>query len=336
MEAFADEADHAFEEKRFGDALEAFTKAVNLAPEDASLWFGKGLSAFMLGQNDVAEVALTRSLQLKPQLVQAAVLLGELQYQAGRVADAVATYETVVPYAQNDRRLIARLEQWRKDSRFSARLYTSRGAHFRVLFEGPADDAIARRAVEYLESAYSRVGAALAVHPTNIVTVVLYTHQQFHDITRAPAWAGGIYDGQIRVAVKGALSQPEDLERVLVHEFVHALVAQVGGRGVPFWINEGLATAQEPGGKEWAASMLDDAKGQPTLDQLHGSFSKLDPSDVAMAYAKSTLAVQRLLDMRGAAAVITLLRDLRSGARFEVAFHQRLAMRYDDFVAMQR
>ena len=336
MDAIADEAGHAFEEKRFGDALEAFTKAVNLAPEDASLWFGKGLSAFMLGQNDVAETALTRSLKLKPRMVQAAILLGELQYQAGRVADAVATYETVVPYAPNDRRLIARLEQWRKDARFSARLYTSRGAHFRVLFEGPADDAIARRAVEYLESAYSRVGAALAVHPTNTITVVLYTLQQFHDITRAPAWAGGIYDGQIRVAVKGALSQPEELQRVLVHEFVHALVVQVGGRSVPFWINEGLAIAQEPGGKEWAASKIQDANGHLTLDSLHGSFSQLDPSDVAIAYAKSTLAVQYLLDMRGAAAVITLLRDLRLGARFEAAFHQRLAMRYDDFVAMQR
>ena len=336
IEAIADEADQAFEEKRFGDALEAFTKAVNLAPEDASLWFGKGLSAFMLGQNDVAEAALTRALKLKPRMVQAAILLGELQYQAGRVADAVATYESIVPYAANDRRLIARLEQWRKDSRFSARLYTSRGAHFRVLFEGPADDAIARRAVEYLESAYSRVGSALAVHPTNTITVVLYTLQQFHDITRAPAWAGGIYDGQIRVAVKDALSQPEELERVLVHEFVHALVAQVGGRSVPFWLNEGLATAQEPGGKEWAASMLADADGHPALDQLHGSFSKLDPSDVAVAYAQSTLAVQRLLDMRGAAALITLLRDLRMGVRFEAAFHQRLALRYDDFVAMQR
>jgi tetratricopeptide (TPR) repeat protein len=336
VDVIADEALQAFEEKRFGDALVAFTKALALTPEDASLWFGKALSAFMLSQNDVAEPSLTRALKLKPQMVQAAILLGELQYQDGRVADAVATYEAALAYAPNDSGLIARLDQWRKDSRFSARLYTSRGAHFRVLFDGPEDDAMARRAVEYLESAYSRVGSALGVRPTSTITSVLYTLQQFHDITRAPAWAGGIYDGQIRVAVKGALSHPEDLERVLVHEFVHALVAQVGGRNVPFWLNEGLATAQEPGGKEWAASMLEDATGQLALNQLHGGFGKLNPSDVPMAYATSTVAVQRLLDMRGAAAVMTLLRDLRAGVRFEAAFHQRLAMRYDDFLAMLR
>src|SRR5262245_15498551 len=45
VDAIADEADQAFEKKRFGEALEAFTKASTLAPEDASLWFGKGLSA---------------------------------------------------------------------------------------------------------------------------------------------------------------------------------------------------------------------------------------------------------------------------------------------------
>jgi tetratricopeptide (TPR) repeat protein len=335
-DAIAVEGERAFDEKRFDDALEAFTKALTLAPEDAPLWFAKGLSAFMLGQSDVAETSLKRALQLNPRLVLAAVLLGELQSQGGRVTDAIATYEAALKYAPGERELISRLEHLRRDSRFSERLYKSTGAHFRVLFEGPADDAFARRAVEYLESAYLRVGTALSVYPSSSITVVFYTLQQFQDITRAPAWAGGLFDGQIRVAVKGALDHPDDLERLLVHEFVHALVAQVGGRNVPLWLNEGLATSLEPGGTEWAAAVLGQGSGRLALNRLHGSFEDLDPHDVAIAYATSAVAVQRLLDMRGAAAAVTLLRDLRRGVRFETAFHQRLAMRYDDFLAMQR
>ena len=164
--------------------------------------------------------------------------------------------------------MILRLDHWRKDTRFSERLYTARGVHFRVLFEGPADDAIARRAVEYLEAAYLRVGTVLSVYPSSSITVVFYTLQQFRDITRAPDWAGGLYDGQIRVAVKGALNHPDDLERLLVHEFVHALVAQVGGRNVPLWLNEGLATSQEPGGTEWAASVLEQGSDRPALESV--------------------------------------------------------------------
>jgi len=326
----------ALEEMRFGDALEAFTKAVVTVPGDPSLWFGKGLAAFLLGQNDEAETSFTRALKLNPRFSQASAHLGELQYHSGRVADAIATYEAALTYAPGERALIERLDDWRRSSRFSERLYESRGSHFRVLFEGPADDAIARRAVEFLEAAYWRVGTALTVYPPASITVVLYTIQQFRDITRAPAWSGGLYDGQIRVAVKGALDHPEDLERLLSHEFVHAVVAQVGGRNVPFWLNEGFATALEPGGVEWASSVLAGASGRLGLEQLHQSFGRLQGEAVVMAYAESALAVRRLIDMRGASAVVALLRALQQGERFESAFHQRLAMRYEDFLAMLR
>ena len=45
----------AIESRRFGDALEAFTRAAAMQPGDASLCFGAGVAAFMLGQNDVAQ-----------------------------------------------------------------------------------------------------------------------------------------------------------------------------------------------------------------------------------------------------------------------------------------
>jgi tetratricopeptide (TPR) repeat protein len=336
IEAIVAEAEQALEEKRVGDALEAFTKAVTLAPQEPSLWTAKGLTAFMLGQAKVAEDAFTRALALNPRFGDASILLGELQHQSGRVDEAIATYEAALAHSPHNRALSDRLEQWRKDARFSGRLYKSRGTHFRVLFEGPADEALARRSVEFLEDAYSQVGNTLSVYPAGTITVVLYSLQQFQDITRAPAWAGGMYDGQIRVAVKGALQHPDDLRRVLVHEFVHAVVAQIGGRTVPFWLNEGLATTLEPGGNQWASSVLDQTSGHVSLDRLHQSFALLDRDQVVVAYAQSAAAVARLMDMRGAAALVTLLRDSQRGVRFETAFHQRMAMPYSDFLAMLR
>jgi len=38
-----------------------------------------------------------------------------------------------------------------------------------------------------------------------------------------------------------------------------------------------------------------------------------------------------MLNLRGAPAVVTLLTDLANGADFATAFHQRKAIRYDDF-----
>lgn len=334
LETIARQAAEALLDKRFGEALAGFTQAITLQPRIAELWAGKGMAEFMLGQNEPAETSLVRALTLDPKLTAASMYLGELQYRNGQTSQAIATYERALKHAPGTDLIVTKLELWRRDAAVSERMYESRGSHFRVLFEGPEDQAMARRAVEYLEAAYWRIGGELGSYPQGATTVILYTIQQFRDVTRAPDWSGGLYDGQIRVAVKGALEQPAELERLLAHEFVHAVVMQTGGRDVPLWLNEGLATALEPGGIEWARSVLEDAPGRNGLDRLHGSFQRLPNTGVTVAYAESAVAVRRMIELRGAASVMVLLQDLRSGVPFETAFHQRMAMRYEEFRRM--
>ena len=52
--------------------------------------------------------------------------------------------------------------------------------------------------------------------------------------------------------MRGALDNRKELDRVLSHEFTHALIRTLAPRGVPAWLNEGLATALETGDLEWA------------------------------------------------------------------------------------
>jgi tetratricopeptide (TPR) repeat protein len=332
--ALANEGSAALEERRFGDALEAFTAAAKMLPRDASLSFGAGVAAYMLGQNDEAQTWFERALKLDPRFLATSVWLGELHYRQGRVSDAIATYEAALIRSPGEQELEQRLADWRKETQLQDRFYESRGAHFSVLFEGPADESLARRVVERLEAAYWRVGAALTAYPPQPITVVLYTSEQFRDITRLPAWTAAAYDGRIRVPIRGALEQLEELDRVLGHEFVHAVVAMLGGRNVPVWLNEGLATVLEAGGSEDAESVLARTSALPQLQQLHGSFFALSGAGAQVAYAYSTRAVRRMIELRGAYAVVALLQDLARGAQFAGAFQQRIAMRYEDFQAM--
>ena len=87
------------------------------------------------------------------------------------------------------------------------------------------------------------------------IDVVLYSPEQFKTVTRLPAWAVGIYDGRIKVPLGGTSASADDLERVLEHELVHAIVAAIAGPTVPAWLNEGLATALERDGTEWAEEL---------------------------------------------------------------------------------
>jgi hypothetical protein len=226
------------------------------------------------------------------------------------------------------------LSDWKRETALEDRFYESRGAHFVVRFEGPADEALARRVVERLEAAYWRIGQTLGSYPPEPITVVLYTSEQFRDITQLPAWTAAAYDGRIRLPIQGAFDHLEELDRVLGHEYVHALVATLGGRTVPVWLNEGLATVLERGGAEEAEQLLARTKARPRLQQLHGSFFRLGADDAAVAYAMSARAVERLTRLAGAQALVILLRDLAQGEAFATAFHQRIAMRYDEFQAM--
>jgi hypothetical protein len=323
----------AIEHRRFGDALAAFTRAAAMQPGDATFCFGAGVAAFMLGQNDVARSRFECALTINPDYLQATLWLGDLHYRAGRLDDAIAVYETAMARTTSARELQEQLVVWRKEQELQRRFQDVRSPHFTALFEASSDEPLARLAVERLEAAYERVGAALGVYPPHPIVVVLYTRDQFGSITRLADWSAAAFDGRIRVRLGGSLQERDELDRVLSHEFVHAVVAMLGGRTVPAWMNEGLATVLEPAGPADAEAALREAKDRPGLPTLHGSFGGFSRRDAEIAYASSARAVRRLLEQHGAPALVALLKDLGRGESFASAFRERLAIRYEDFAA---
>ena len=169
----------AIQSERYGDALEAFVQASELAPGEPTLWFGRGYAAYVLGRDQEAETSLARALEQQPTLTDASRLLGVLYHRTGRVHQAVAVYEAALVHEPRDEDLKQRLGEWKADGRIQSRSARTRGTHFRVLFEGPSDAALSRRVVGMLESAYRRVGGVLRAYPAESVTVVLYTQEQF-------------------------------------------------------------------------------------------------------------------------------------------------------------
>ena len=133
----------------------------------------------MLGRDGDAQQSLERVLALDETSDTAYQILGELHYRSGRVADAIKTYETARRRATNGRDFEARLEEWKQESQLQDGFAHSTGAHFRVLFEGPTDDALARRIIDVLEGAYRNVGNTLRTYPPQTINVLLYTSSSF-------------------------------------------------------------------------------------------------------------------------------------------------------------
>ena len=253
-----------------------------------------------------------------------------MQYRMGDRGLAVRTYETLVAMTPDDRDARATLERWRREADLHDRMQQAVGSHFTVSFEGPAEAALAAEALEVLDRAYWRIGQLLGTYPSEPIAVVLYTGEQFRDITRAPSWAAGAYDGVIRVPMRGALDKREELDRVLSHEFTHALIRTLASRGVPAWLNEGLATALETGTLDWAEQRTA-AQAPVPLRALQTGFGRFSGNQAQLAYATSALAARRLLDEAGGFAVANLLRDLGEGVEFEAAFLHRIQRPFAEF-----
>jgi hypothetical protein len=284
-----------------GDAATAarlFAEALTMEPDQPVLLLGAGVAAHLQGRSEEASAPLRRALHLDPRLTPAAILLGQIAYADGNIADAIAIYEKALTHAPNEPTLTTKLKAWRADAEASSGFTERRFDRFRVMFQGHADKALAVRATEILEAAFWRIGKALGTYPSEPVVVMLYTEQQFRDVTQAPTWAGGLYDGRIRVPAAGAAQSPQLFERVLVHELTHAMIATIAPRGVPAWLHEGLAQHFE--GDEVAVARKTVARfGVIPLRYLEGSFSRLSAEQATLAYNESLVVVDMLFQRPG-------------------------------------
>jgi len=316
----------------FDVAADAFKQAVAADPRNARLHLGVATVAFMQRRDDDARSALQKALAIDPRLTRAQSLMGAVLYRSGDLPAAIRVFETLTARVPADREAQATLDRWRRELDLQQRMRQQIGDHFSVSFEGPAEESLAAKAIESLDRAYWRIGAVLNVYPNASVPVVLYTTQQFRDITRSPEWAAGAYDGTIRVPMRGALDDEKELDRVLSHELAHALVRTLSPSAIPTWLNEGLATVFESDDLEWAERRV--AQSNPVrLGVLATSFGRFSGGQAQLAYATSALAVRRMLREAGGFAVANLIRDLGEGVEFERAFARRMQRPFEDFDA---
>ncbi|HXG70909.1 MAG TPA: hypothetical protein VNJ04_09905 [Gemmatimonadaceae bacterium] len=301
------------------------------APTSADEAFKAGVRAYKAGQMDIARVHCIDALKHDPALTDASLLLGDILYRADDLSGAINVYAQALVHAPSHARIAERLDAWRKEAALHERFGQKLGDHFTVLFEGPAEAQLAQKAVEILEAAYWRIGGALYTYPYGVLTVVLYTREQFRDVTQSPEWAGGVYDGRIRMPVRGALENMREFERVLAHELTHAIVHGLAPRGVPVWLNEGLAMNFEGTDPRAKEAELASAETRPSLRDLERSFAKLGTPAAKLAYAQSAVAVHRLLQDAGAPAVVGILTDLGRGIAFADAFERHANISYGNF-----
>jgi hypothetical protein len=276
-----------------------FADALALRPDNPVLLMGAGAAAHAQGREKDAMARLQKALTVKPDLTPASVLLGQIAFDEGDVGLAIRTYEGALKYAPGDAEIARTLDAWRKDAGVHESFDELRFERFRILFEGHDERSLALDATRVFNSEFFRIAGRLGEYPPGAIVAVLYTEQQFRDVTRAPKWSGGAYDGRIRIPVAGASRQPELFEKVLTHELTHAIIAGIAPTGIPSWLNEGLAQYFDGTDANAAKRRMRGAGRAIHLKDLEGGFGGLGAADALVAYDESLLAVSLIAERPG-------------------------------------
>lgn len=302
--------------------------------EDPSLLALLGIAYSHLDKWTRAQSALERSLDLEENNPNTLVALGKVYRQQGDRRRAVEMFQRAREAGAAGADFEQTLEKLERelDAEWGFSELTS--PHFQIGFAEGENREAARIVLASLEDAYFTVGRKFNFYPSERTPVVLYTTQQFYDITQAPSWTGGVYDGRIKLPVQGLVEHDPLLDRTLRHEFAHVLITTLSRNRAPVWLSEGAAIwAEEEQDGEREAWALQAIEGRPLLhlSGLNRPFIHLSEKEMPLAYAQSYLAVRAILDAHGPARLRDFIVALGQESSVEAAFQRALGTRLVTF-----
>ena len=318
--------DH-FIHRRYKEALPLF-KSISETDINALLY--TGICYYWLEDYPKALTYLERSLEKDSTGFLARKYLAFTHYKMDALEDSLANAEAGLALL-DDSELQALRGKILREKKVMKYYGDTQKVNFRFQFSKEEHNDIKDKVHYILKDAYRIIGSRMNFYPDKPITVILYNEKGFFDVTRAPGWAGGLYDGKIRLPIQGGIDgQEEVLERVLHHEYVHALVHAITPN-CPRWLNEGLAvyfTEDEAELRGYGEKL-----GQAIpLKFLEDRFPSAPTRAVLAAYLESYTAVAYLIDKYGLFRIKELLETLGRSESLDSAFQTVFYTSYSRFV----
>jgi tetratricopeptide (TPR) repeat protein len=313
-------------------ALGHAERALSLSPDQVTLLLNVAYLHLRRSEYSVASDLLDRARRLAPDSPDVAKLSGWVDYGLNRLPQAVEEWKRA-QQLRPDPEVASALERAERDAQVETNFEEGVSAHFVLRYDGSAAPDLARAVLNDLENDFASMVSLFDYTPAEPVAVILYTNQDFADITRAPAWVGAINDGRIRVPVQGVLAVTPELASDLRHELAHSFISQKTHGNCAIWLHEGIAQwAEGKRSKDDAALLVDlyDRHDDPSLAALEKSWLAM-PADVArISYGWSLATVEAIVDAGTTEDLDRLLDALASGSSTEGAVRSVLHDNYAD------
>jgi len=214
----------------------------------------------------------------------------------------------IAPAPEVDK-LYRQVERESKGDQSNERLY---GLRVLLRYEGAVvPTETARQMTTVLDQEFIRISQQLGCSAEERVIAIVQSRDAYRKSTDSAEWAGGQFDGRIRVPVFDPKVLDRGMLKALAHETTHACLTMLGRW--PAWLQEGIA--QKLSGDSLTAAQMKQINGWvregkiPRLSNLRQDWSRLDAQHAALAYALSLAAVELLWQDSGDEGVRNLLRN---------------------------
>ncbi len=329
-----------WQELKKGDNEKAkahFTSSLVYSNSEYSTYKGLGRVYELQGNLDSAEKYYRAAMKLNPNDDELMMYLGLVLYHRERLEEAleyVREYSKRHPDDKDAMKYLAKIEL---EYSIEGNYDTKEGSHFIVKYEGGAREVVGSFLLTTLEEVYETVGANLGRYPTKKITVVLYTDKEFKDATKSPDWAGALFDGKIRIPIKGLSGKTKELTNLVAHEYTHAVIYDITGPGCPVWLHEGLAQYMEGADVAKADELVLEYYKQyndiPSLKNFSEGFMGLSSNKAYFAYMLSLSGTNYLIKTYGMSFIRDLLTGLGDEKEFDEAFTDVYFITFDSFMS---
>jgi tetratricopeptide (TPR) repeat protein len=313
-------------------AIEQYRQAIIFDPDNVGLLLNLAILYLRESQFKSALDPLEHARRVAPDSADVAKLMGWAYYGADKTDQAIEEWKRAQKL-RADPEVAQALEKAQQDKTEEESYREGETAHFDLKYYGGANPDLARGILHALEDDFRDLESQLDYTPPEPIAVILYTEQDFADITRAPGWVGALNDGRLRIPVQGLTDVTPDLAHVLKHELTHSFVGQKSHNRAPTWLQEGVAQWMEGRRSASAAGPLLEAAGQggmPPLQSMEGSWMSLSGNSAAFAYAWSLAVVESIIDAGGVGDISRLLDRIATSSSTQAALADALHLSYDD------
>jgi tetratricopeptide (TPR) repeat protein len=314
-----------------------FMSSLSYSDREYTTYKGLGRIYEVEGDLSYAEEYYKTALELNPDDDDLMMYIGSVLYQQEKLEEAmifIKRYSEKHPEDDLAREYLAKIE---REYSIEGSFDKKEGSHFIVKYEGGSREVVGNFLLTTLEEVYEKVGVTLGRYPTKKLTVVLYTNREFKEATKTPDWAGAIFDGKIRIPIKGLTGKTRELTTVVTHEYTHAVIYDIAGPGCPVWLHEGLAQYMEGKSPAEADEIVLEYyrryKEIPSLKQFSGGFMGLGTNQAYFAYMYSLSGTNYLIKNYGMGFIRDLLEAIGEGKEFDEAFKEIYYISFDSFMA---